>query len=114
MKSSGKRKCVLVVIVPTTSATVVIVRTTSATVVIVCTTSATVVIVRTTSATVVYEQKTVLILATNLGIKSIMRESCKFLPWYTLPCYLTDLVLNDIVMFWKTFYEEYFKKYLLL
>ena len=43
-----------------------------------------------------------------------MRESCKFVLWYTLPwvavCYLTDLVLNDILMFWKTFCGEYFKK----
>ena len=87
-KSSKKRKCVLVVIVCTKS------------------------------TTVASGNRTVLILATKLSIKSIVRESCKFLSLYTLPwvavCYLAGLVLNDIVMFWKRFYGECFKKWLLI
>jgi len=80
-KSSKKRKCILVVIVRT-------------------------------STTVASGNRTVLILATNLNVKSIMRASCKFLSLYTLSwvavCYFAGFVLNDIVMFWKTFYGRIF------
>ena len=83
-ESSRKRKCVLVVIV------------------------------RATSTTFASGNRTVLILTTNLSDKSIMREISKFLSLYTLSwvavCYFAGLVLNDIVMFWKTFYGWIFQE----
>jgi hypothetical protein len=72
-----------------------------------------VVTVRTMSTAVASGHRTVRILATNLSIKSITRESFKLLSSYILPwiavCCLTGLVLKNNVRFWKTSYREYFK-----
>jgi hypothetical protein len=72
-----------------------------------------VVTVRTGSTTVASGHRTVLILATNLRIKSIMREKFKYISWYTLPLGRC-LILNRLSAQWyldvtETFYGGYLK-----